>query len=70
MLKQPFVIYADFESLTEKIQRCTPDDKESYTEFYQKHICCSCGYKVVCCYDNKHSKAVKMYRGENAAYKF
>lgn len=70
MLKQPLVIYADFESLTEKVQRCVPDDKESYTESYQKQTCCSYGYKVGCCFDNKYSKPVKMYRGENAAYKF
>ena len=26
--------------------------------------------KVVCCYDNKYTKSVQIYRGENAVYKF
>ena len=28
------------------------------------------GYKLVCCYDDKYSKPVAIYRGENAIYKF
>ena len=47
----PVVIYADFEAITEKIQGCSPNNVESYTESYQKHTDCSYGYKVVCCYD-------------------
>lgn len=31
----PFVIYADFEATTEKIQTCTPEKNQSYTEAYQ-----------------------------------
>ena len=26
--------------------------------------------KVVCCYDEKYTKPIQMYRGENAVYKF
>ena len=37
----PFVIYADFEAITEKIQRCQPYNTQSYTESYQKHTGCS-----------------------------
>ena len=44
--------------------------KRSYTEAYQTHEDCGCGYKVVCCYDDKYSKSIQMYRGENAVYKF
>ena len=47
----PFVIYADFEAITEKIQGCQPNNDKSYTEAYQKHIDCGSAYKVVCCYD-------------------
>ena len=36
----PFVIYADFEAITERIQRCQPVDNKSYTEAYQKHKDC------------------------------
>ena len=44
-LPVPFVIYADFEALTEKIQGCQPNNEKSYTEAYQKHTDCGYGYK-------------------------
>ena len=66
----PFVIYADFEAITEKIQGCRQNNDSSYTEAYQKHTDCGYGYKVVCCYDDKYSKPVQIHRGENAVYKF
>ncbi|XP_068675675.1 uncharacterized protein [Montipora foliosa] len=69
-LAVPFVIYADFEAIIEKIHGCQPNNDKSYTEAYQKHTDCGYGYKVVCCYDDKYSKAVERYRGPNAVYKF
>ena len=69
-LPTPFVIYADFEAITEKVDSCQPSDKKSYTEAHQKHTDCGYGYKVVCCYDDKYSKPVQVFRGENAVYKF
>ena len=36
-MEVPFVIYADFEAITEKVQGCTPDNIKSYTNIYQKH---------------------------------
>ena len=36
-LKIPFVIYADFEIMLEKIHTCAHPDEESYTNAYQKH---------------------------------
>ena len=66
----PFVIYADFEAITEKISGCKPNDDKSYTEAYQKHTDCGYGYKVVCCYDDKYTKQTQIYRGEKAVYKF
>ena len=66
----PFVIYADFEAITEKISGCIPNNDKSYTEAYQKHTDCGYGYKVVCCYDDKYTKPVQIYRGEKAVYKF
>ena len=66
----PFVIYADFEAITEKISGCKPNNDKSYTEAYQKHTDCGYGYKVVCCYDDKYTKKVQIYRGEKAVYKF
>ena len=64
------MIYADFEAITEKISNCQPDDNQSYTNAYQKHTYCGFGYKLVCCYDDKYSKPLIMYRGEKAVYKF
>ncbi|CAH3176400.1 unnamed protein product [Porites evermanni] len=54
----PFVINADFEAITEKIQGCQPNNTQSCTDKYQKHTGCSYGYKVVCCYDDKYTKPV------------
>ena len=66
----PFVIYADFEAITEKISGCRPNNNKSFTEAYQKHTDCGFGYKVVCCYDDKYSQPLKIYRGEKAVYTF
>ena len=70
----PFVIYADFEAITEKVQGCQPDpsklNNKSYTEAYQRHKDCGYGYKVICCYDDKYTKPLQIYRGENAVHNF
>ena len=50
----PFVIQADFEAITEKIQGCQQNDDSSYTEAYQKDTDCGYGYNVVCCYNDKY----------------
>ena len=76
-LPVPFVIYADFEAITKKVQGCelseemeNEKNKRSYTEAYQTHEDCGSAYKVVCCYDDKYSKDICIYRGENAVYRF
>ena len=76
-LPVPFVIYADFEAITKKVQGCEQSeemkkdkDRRSYIETYQTHEDCGYGYKVVCCYKKKYSKPIQAYRGENAVYKF
>ena len=69
-LPVPFVIYADFEAITEKIDSCQRNDNKSYTEAYQNHRDCGYGYKVVCCYDDKFTKKEVIYRGEKAVYRF
>ena len=83
-VKIPFVIYADLESLLEKLTDTTSSQTETIsttvistdsaeqdkTEKLQKHIACSYGYKVVCCYDKSMSKPFKMYRGLNSINKF
>ena len=69
-LPVPFVIYADFEAITEKIDSCQRNDNKSYTEAYQYHRDCGYGYKVVCCYDDKYTREEEIYRGEKAVYRF
>ena len=69
-LPVPFVIYAEFEAITEKISSCQPNNNKSYTEVYQKHTDCGYGYTIVCCYDDKYSKPATTYRDKKAVYKF
>ena len=76
-LPVPFVIYADFEAITKKVQGCEQSEemkneknKRSYTEAYQTHEDCGYGYKVICCYNDKYSKYTSIYRSEKAVYKF
>ena len=52
-LPVPFVIYADFEAITKKVQGCglskemeNEKNKRSYTEAYQTHEDCGSAYKV------------------------
>ena len=60
-LQAPFAIYIDPES-----KRLNRDHADiSYTDKYQDHIVSSCGYKVVCI-DDRFSKPVQIYGGENA----
>ena len=61
----PFKIYADFE--------CNLKIVESYEGFYSKkfedHVSCSFTYKLVCV-DDKFTKPIVVFRGENATYEF
>ena len=53
-LPVPFVIYADFEAVTKKVQGCKQteemkkDNDRTHTEAYQTHEDCGYGYKVAC----------------------
>ena len=76
-LPVPFVICADFEAITKKVQGCEQSeemkedkDRRSYAKAYQTHEDCGYEYKVICCYDDKYSKYTCIYRGENTVYKF
>ena len=59
----PFKIYADFECNLRGVESYDG----SYTKKYQDHIPCSFAYKVVCV-DDRFTKPIFLYRGENAAY--
>ena len=66
----PFVIYADFETIQRPILACDNNSKTSHTTTIKSLEVCSFGYKVVCFVDDKYTKPVKIYRGENAADEF
>ncbi|XP_028414926.1 uncharacterized protein LOC114538015 [Dendronephthya gigantea] len=68
-LKVPFAIYADFESLTTKINSVKQNPEKSFTEKYQHHQPCGFSYIVVSDYA-KYSKPPVVYRGEDAVDKF
>ena len=61
----PFNIYADFECNLKSVEsyEC------SYAKKYQDHVPCSFAYKLVCV-DDKFSKFIVVFRGENAVYEF
>ena len=61
----PFKIYADFECNLEGVESY----EGPYTKKYQDHVPCSFAYKVVCV-DDRFTKPIVVYRGENAAYEF
>ena len=52
VLEVPFIIYADFEAINEKIHECQTNNDKSCTESYRKHTNCGYGYKVICPYDD------------------
>ena len=64
-LPVPFKIYADFE--------CNLQNTEIYerscAKKYHDHVPCSYAYKIVCI-DDRFSKPIVVYRGENAVYEF
>ena len=60
-----YKIYADIECNLKRAE-C---NEGSYTKKYQDHIPCSYDYKVVCI-DDRYTKPIIVYRGENAAYEF
>ena len=61
----PFKIYADFECNLSGVE-CY---EGSYTKKCQDHIPCSFACKVVCV-DDKFTKPIVLYRGENSPYEF
>ena len=68
-LKVPFVIYADFESITQPIEQVQREETKSYTDGYQLHVPCGFAYKVVCI-DDRYTKDTVVYRGQDCVAKF
>ena len=67
--KSPFTNYAGFESILVQVDNGKQHPEGSYTNKYQKHITCYCGYKLVCV-DDKFSKLFKTYLGKDSVYNF
>ena len=68
-MRVPFVIYTDFEAITEKIDACTPNPEKSYTEKYHKHTPSGFCYYVK--WENEENdKEPVVYRGEDCLQKF
>ena len=69
-LEVPFVIYADFESFTEKVSSNDGvyDDQQSYTKKYQKHT--PSGFCYYIAYRGGIYKKPVVYTGENVAEEF
>ena len=67
-LKIPFVIYADFECMLQKIQTCQQSDETSYNNAYQKQAPNNFAYYVKYC--NGDFKPPVEYSGPDEAKKF
>ena len=61
----PFVVYADFECFTEKIDTCQPDDGKSFTNRYQKHRPSGFSYLIKCFDDNILAPHLRQYTAES-----
>ena len=64
-IQLPLKIYSDFECILTSVVSY----ESSCWKRYQDHTPCSFAYKLVCV-DDKFSKPIALYRGENVAYKF
>lgn len=65
-MRMPFVIYADFECFTESIETCQPNDKESFTQQYQKHTSSGYCYMIKCYDDNLYKPSIHRYTKKSA----
>ena len=61
----PFVVYADFECFTEKIDTCQPDDGKSFTNQYQKHSPSGFSYLIKCFDDDIFSPKLVKYTAKS-----
>ena len=64
-MRVPFVVYADFECFTEKIDTCQPNDGKSFTNQYQKHKPSGFSYLIKCFDDNIFSPKLVQYTAKS-----
>ena len=60
-MRVPFIVYADFESLTQKLDTSQPNPESSYTKQYQKHTPSGFCYHIKCFDD-------EVYKGNPVIY--
>ena len=65
----PFVVYADLESLLEKMSTCYNNPEESSTTKINKHTPSGYSIFIHCSFDKSKSK-LNYYRGEDCVTKF
>ena len=63
-MQVPFVVYADFESFTERLEGPITDPSNSYTHKYQKHSPSGFCYYICCSLDKSFNKLVKYTKKE------
>ena len=64
-MRVPFVIYADFECFTEKIQTCYPDDSRRFTNQHQHHKPSGFCYLIKCFDDELMEPKLVQYTAES-----
>ena len=60
-MRVPFVVYADFECFTEKLDTTQPNPKQSYTKQYQKHTPSGFCYYIKCFDDSVYKQESVIY---------
>ena len=63
-IKVPFVVYADFEAFTEEISTREPNEKESFTNKYQKHRPSGFCY-IIIFFDKRFNPKQILYRARS-----
>ena len=64
-MRVPFVVYADFECFTEKIDTCQPEEGKSFTNQYQKHSPSGFSYLIKCFDDGILAPHLRHYTAES-----
>ena len=67
-MKEPYVVYADFECILRKIHTCEPDNKKSFTVKTEKHEPCGFSYMIV--RSDGQTFGPYTYRGEDPVFEF
>ena len=55
-MRVPFIVYADFESITSQLSTCQLNPEKSYTKQYRKHIPSGLSYRIKCFDATTHSQ--------------